>query len=245
MDDQTENEPNTTENKRKQTSNNQKGKQIAKKLRLEGLIRISVHFNGAFTDPEMDRILRNLKVRETRHMDPNKKLVVGLAKMGSLYNTDTSITIDHTQQYQGLLSEIDHSTQVNEREIDEIYNTLEIAHNQSQIEIPKLIENPTFTSTTPKPQEIFFNQKSFINYSNLDIPENIAILLSFGPKFSIPIYYDDKDFSLLMEAAENIMKIFMCPDHIEDVREDIRNRIKNFQKEQFHTHSSEVKDYFH
>lgn len=81
-------------------------------------------------------------------------------------------------------------TQVKANDIDQETRQIEIDNWQKEIvNTPALIENHDIVTNNNKPREINFNRKAFINYTAHPIPEDVAIILSMGPKFSVPVEY--------------------------------------------------------
>lgn len=226
----------------------------------EGLIRISIHRSCAFDTEEMGLIMKKLGVTEVLSRD-NNKLIIALAKTGSLeFNLDTSNqlldTMDmcedifpsfdqQTQIYPHMLKYSDNKqTQVNETDIMACDKLLNITHARV-FNIPELVVNSQpFVETMEKPKEVFLNKKAFINFSNKQIPESVAIILSFGPKFSVPTYYKQEDFIKLRDTAYAINEAFAQPFDTESIRNHIDNHISEYIENQYIQHSNEVRDFF-
>lgn len=245
----------------------------ALKLKKEGLIRISVHRSQAFNKKEMLKALKNMGVVEVLN-EENENLVICLAKTGNLTTTDTAIepvnsifdiNADTFPTYEeatqvlphdkdlGLFKDaytqkeptlfIDRAIQSSSEDIDNTLTTLDLAFSRS-FNIPELIECDKIYTTIKKPNNVFFNQNAFKNFTTCQIPESIAIILSFGPKFSLPIYYDKKDFEKLRDAAIQLNDMYSHPYDTATIRMGINKHIQKYQKEQYEQHGSEIRDYF-
>lgn len=227
----------------------------------DGLIRISIHRSKAFDTREMGIIMKHLGVTEVLSTDTNDKLIIALAKTGNLNTTDSeenilNKTVDMnedtfptfeqgTQVQQSLLITMDEKqTQVNQTDIENANKMIHTSYAKAFNIPPMIINNEPLSSTIPKPENIFFNHDAFKNYSNKTIPESVALILSFGPKFSVPIYYNKKDFHNLKEAAYNINDAFTHPTDICTLRQHIDKHITDYQNHQYEQHGSEVRDYF-
>lgn len=112
-------------------------------------------------------------------------------------------------------------------------------------DIPTLVENKEIVHSTIKPDNIVFNQRAFINYTKYAIPGNVAIILSMGPKFAVPVYHNIKDFNELREAALMLNDIFGHPDDRATIREHIGEYIYEYKENEHTIHQTETKHYFH
>lgn len=111
--------------------------------------------------------------------------------------------------------------------------------------IPEMVlSSQPYTVTIEKPENVFFNHEAFKNYTNKTIPESVAIILSFGAKFSVPVYYKEEDFNKLKEAAYAVNDAFGHPQDITTIREDIANHTTEYKETQYLNHASEIRDYF-
>lgn len=176
-------------------------------------------------------------------------VIVGLVNYGSLKHVEH---IDNLQcptidPMNDCATTFNFESQVEAEEIKkEVKEKEDEERKKTQKNIPPLIELEDPIIEDPnRPAQIYFNKKAFKNYTSIQIQENIAILLSMGPKFSIPIYYNAKDFENLKEAADFINESFDEVSDKETIRELIYNHVKNYQEHQHTQHGSEVRDYFH
>lgn len=200
--------------------------QQAIEYKNKGLIRVSIHRSSAFNDEEMKEIFKTLKVESFQrdHIN-NNNLILALCKTTTPQHKEIGI-------------------QTNSEDIDNMANTINKAFSK-HIVIPPMIENPLpFKHTIQIPDEIFFNTKAFKNYTNLEIPDHVAIILSLGSKFSVPIYYEENDFEKLKEAAFAVNEIFAHPLDRTTIRNNITEHIKEYKNKQFVQHASTVRDYF-
>lgn len=205
--------------------------------------------------------MKNLGVTEIISSENNNKLIIALAKTGNLsQETNVHQNLEETIEMnedtypkfeQQTLTEPwlltknpEKSTQVNPENIEQTFQILELSQART-FNIPPMIENHApYIITMNKPNNIYFNTNAFKNYTDRPIPESVAIVLSFGPKFSIPIYYRETDFNNLKEAAYQINEAFSHPADIDSIREHISNHITEYKENQFIKHSSEVRDFF-
>lgn len=249
---------------------NATGKALATALKKDGLIRISIHRSNMYTNAEMCAILRHLNVQYIVESDSYKNIIVAAARTGTLTHVQDISDEDcpdicardefgslFDQDTQTPVSYFNKQSQVTQEDINReigIVNsclpppTPPPATPKSPIilvDIPPLIEHPRPTIPGPiKPDSIRFNEKAFKNYSNVAIPENIAILISNGPKFSAPLYYQKKDFELLSDAANTINYAFSNVFDVMSIRQNIQACIAKYEKIQFTHHCSEIKDYY-
>lgn len=189
-----------------------------------------------------------MRVNKIVEVDKSKTLIVALASTGNLAPLQNIPDLEVEEIKAGLEfgSDIDQSTQVCGTDIDLTMQTLKNAFAAPLVSIPPLIELPQ--PTTPglsKPNKVFFNSKAFKNFSDTPIPEHIAILVSMGPKYSVPVYYKKEDFDNLKDAAININKIHGEVLDDDTVRESIIQHIKDYQECQYEQHCSEIRDFFH
>lgn len=219
-----------------------------KELKEKGTIRISIHGTKQYSNAELSVILKRMNVETVATSDPTN-VIVGLVKYGSLehvkhINNLQCPTIDPKND---CAASFDFESQVEAEEIKkEVKEKEEEERKKTQKAIPPLIEHedPIITDAN-RPAQIYFNPKAFRNYTNIQIPENIAVLLAMGPKFSIPIYYNTKDFQQLKEAADFINDAFDEISDKETIRELIYYHVKNYQENQYTQHGSEIRNYFH
>lgn len=227
----------------------------------EGLIRISIHRSKAFDTREIGLVMKNLGVTEVLSNENNDKLLIALAKTGNLDNDlnkfnqllntidmaeDTYPSFDQQTQVNAhmLMESADKGTQVNEMDISTTNEILNITQART-FDIPQLIQNTQpFTITMDKPTQVIFNPRAFINYTNRPIPQSIAIILSFGPRFSVPTYYKQNDFTDLRDTAYAINEAFARPEDIESIRTHIDKHIREYKESQYVHHASEIRDFF-
>lgn len=227
----------------------------------QGLIRITIHRSGAFNTKEMLLVCKKLGVTDVLKSVNNDNIVVALAKTGSLTNIETDTenmnattdihedafpTFDQsTQTYSYLMGGTSEKhTQVTAEDIRNTYHTFNTTETRP-FNIPQLTlnQNP-YDITIEKPKEIYFNTNAFKNFTNTTIPESIAIVLSFGPKFCLPVYYKEEDFTHLKEAAYMVNEAFAHQMDIGSIRNDIEEHIKTYKEEQFNQYGTEIRDYF-
>lgn len=101
---------------------------------------------------------------------------------------------------------LDQSTQANDREIRQetrnnytappppVINKLQINQNQ-------------LPPATQIPHNIYINSDAFINYTKLDIPANIAYILSMGPKFAAPLNATN-DHKMYQIIEERVIELY-------------------------------------
>lgn len=230
---QTQNQPNRNNRK----ANNQQ-------MKNAGLIQISLHGTDVYNKEEMMCILHSLRARTATNPGPN--LWTAQVRTGTYTHaaqTHTNINTNGANIEIGPI--IDQTTQVSGQQIDDEIRAINIANRQNLKTIPDLIMNQEIIESTTKPQEVNFNQKAFINYTTHPIPEDIAVILSMGPKFAVPVYHKLKDFEDLKQAAIMINDAHGHIDEMEAVRRDIENHITSFVENEWHELKTEIKDYFH
>lgn len=223
------------------TTNNQQPtsiKQQNKQLKQEGRIRISLHGTEVYTNPELHVILNTLRARKAWRAGPN------LIQAEVLTGTYTHASQIGNQIQEEIGPVIDQSIQVNGKQIDEeVYNkTTEMW--QPLKNIPELIENKDIIPSNNKPKEIVFNPRAFINYTKHPIPEDIALILSMGPKFAVPLYNGEKDFESLRDTAYTLNEIYGHPEGKAEVRANIESHIREYRMNQ-KAYRTENKEYFH
>lgn len=236
-------------------------------LKSKELIRVSIHGTKNFSNAEMKSVLSHLRVDSIAEIDSN--IAVAFARTGSLQhvknitneqctniNTNDTFKSEFDQKEQATGAYIDmemgtyekrcKSTQACGEDVDREIKALRMAFAPAMVNIPALneLQDPIIYSQT-KPRSIYFNPKAFKNYTETPIPENVAIILSMGPKFSVPVYYNSKDFKELKEAANLINDTFGNPNNKDAVREHIINHIKKYEEAQRNGHRSEITDFFH
>lgn len=219
-----------------------------KDLKEQGKIRISIHGTKLYSNAELSVILKRMKVETVATSDPTN-VIVGLVKYGTLEHVKhiDNLQCPTVDPNNDCAATFNFESQVNAEEIiREVKEKEEEERKKTQKPIPPLIEHlDPIIEDANKPAQIYFNKKAFRNYTNIQIPENIAILLAMGPKFSIPIYYNAKDFDQLKEAADFINESFGEVCDKATIRDLIYNHVKNYQENQYTQHGSEIRNYFH
>lgn len=222
-------------------------KQFAQRLKNQNLIRISIHRSGLFSNAEMSAILKHLRIQKIQEVDEGKNLIIAWANIGNIKHLKdiTDLQCPDITISDEFASEIDQACQTDSADIDQTMNTLRMTFAPAIVQIPPLIKHPDpIIKDQNMPSNIYFNKRAFKNYSPIQIPENIAVLLAMGPKFSAPIYYQHKDFSLLKEAANFINETFSSPQERDTIRENIRKHITEYQENQYTQHGSNIRDFF-
>lgn len=164
----------------------------------------------------MKSVLTHLRVDSIAEMDSN--VIIAFAKTGTLKHVqevtneecpqikpDDTFQSEFDQMEQATGGGIDAEmgtfenrckvTQAYGEDIDKEVKALRMAFAPALVQIPPLVEleNPIIYDST-KPGNIYFNAKAFKNFTEIPIPENVAIILSMGPKFSTPVYYNSNGF---------------------------------------------------
>lgn len=240
----------TTMTTKKEGSTNKevnRRKRFAQFLKEKNMIRISIHRSGIFSNAEMSAIIRHLRVRKIQEVDTNQNLIIGWADIGNIKHLKDipDSECEEIKINDEYVSEIEHACQANGTDIDRDVNIVRMALAPALIRIPPMIEHPEPVIKDPRmPKSIYFNEKAFKNYSATQVPENVAVLLSMGPKFCAPIYYKKKDFEKLKSAADFINETFSKVHDKETIRENIRKHIMEYEEDQFVKHTSEIRDFF-
>lgn len=211
-----------------------------RRLKNEGLIRVSLYGVEVYTKPEIQCILNTLGARQHETSGPG--FITALVRTG-IY-THANNTLPATGDME-LGPVIEQGTQVKGTDIDdEIY-----AHNIQKwkplvTETP-LIDNPQTIPSTIKPAEVVFNQKAFINYTPYPIPEDVGVILSMGPKFAVPVFYKKGDFNNLKQAAFMLNEAYGNTMEELDIRANIMAHIEEYKEKEYLIPNIEVRDYFH
>lgn len=124
----------------------------------------------------------------------------------------------------------DASTQVNQRKIS---NTLEQKiQEKKKAQLNILIPDTQHIQSIPQlPKNVVFNEKTFLNYSNIKITTNIAYILGMGPKFCSPLANKTrKELEYIEKTAILINQAYGKPNNEEQVEEHVRDIIANFLK---------------
>lgn len=213
-------------------------KERNKQLKTNGRILISLHGTEVYSEPEMNCILHTLRARKAWKAGHN---LYQAEVLTWTYNHASQIGIQ-TQDELGPL--IDQSTQVDGKRIDDEVYRKTIDNWLPLKEIPELTENKEITPSTIKPAAIIFNQRAFINFTKYAIPEDVAVILSMGPKFAVPVYNNEKDFDLLRDTAYELNIMYGHPASKAEVRANIEKYIKEYRNNQ-KAYRTENKEYFH
>lgn len=218
-------------------------KEANKRLKNEGRIKISLHGTEVYTHEEMKCILNTMRARKAWKAGDNlwqAEITTGTYT----HATQTNQTNNQEQEIEtGPI--LDQSTQVNGHDIDKEVMEKAIETWQPQKEIPTLVINKSITISNIKPQHIKFNERAFINYTKYAIPEDVAVILSMGPKFAVPVYHGIKDFDNLKEAAIMLNEIYGHPEEIETIRSYIEDHIDSYRENERVKYQTDTKDYFH
>lgn len=211
-------------------------------LKNKGLMKISLHGIEVYTDQQLRILLNTLKATEAGRAGPN--LVTATIRIGTYTHAnygDGAVNINHVD----FGPTFDQATQANANEIDdEIF-----AHNIHSwrpltVESP-LVEKQEFIKSIIRPPEVVFNQRAFINYTVYPIPEDVAVILSMGPKFAVPVYYNREDFDSLKAAAYMLNAAYGNPMMEHQIRENIREHVDKHQRQQHTVLRSDIRDFFH
>jgi hypothetical protein len=73
-----------------------------------------------------------------------------------------------------------------------------------------------------QPESVIFNESCFINLTEREFPKNARIILSFGPKFSVPNRKDNIPTMNLICDIEGAITSFCNEDDGEDDGNEIR-----------------------
>lgn len=235
--------PETTTSNIQSTNNNTNRSERHKQLKNNGRIEISMHGTDVYTNDELVCILHTLRAKKAKRIGPNlvrAELLTGTYTHASQIGYQMNLTQDQEE----LGSLIDQATQANGTQIDNEIHDLHTQTWQPLVTIPELTENKEIVRSTHKPAEIIFNPRAFINYTRYPIPEDIAVILSMGPKFAVPVYNSDKDFETLKDTAYTLNEIYGHPEGKAEVRANIVKYIDDFKNNQ-KAYRTEQKDYFH
>lgn len=219
-------------------------KQHNKQLKQEGRIKISLHGTEVYNGPEMQVILHSLRARKAWRAGPN--LIQAEVLTGTYTHASqigNQINLDNNQIHEDMGPLIDQTTQVSGSVIDEELRAKATEHWQPLTNIPEQIENHAIIPSI-KPYGVNFNQRAFINYTKYPVPEEVAIILSMGPKFAAPVYHTERDFEYLRDAAHTINEIFGHPEDKAAIRANIVEYIKEYQSTERTKLATENKDYF-
>lgn len=240
----TKREPNATTNQ-PSTSNQSNDKRIDRNQQLKNKGRISVSLRGTsvYTEAEMWCILHTLRARKASKVDSN--LYTAELLTGTYTHAEDvygRFKMNENVTYEDIGSVLDQSTQVCEKEIEAAYPKPTI--DQTLKPVPELVENKEIIPSGSKPIDIVFNQRAFINYTKHAIPEDVAVVMSMGPKFAVPVYNSDDDFDTLKGTAYVLNEIYGHVEGKAEVRNNIDKHIKEYRQNQ-KAYRTDQKDYFH
>lgn len=218
-------------------------KQHNLQLKNAGRISVSLHGTDVYTDAEIWCILHTLRARKASR--PGRNLVRAELLTGTYTHAEKTyeqFQMNEKITHEDIGSVIDQCTQVNEEDIAAAYPK----EPPKPIElkpVPELIENNDIVPSGSKPADIIFNQRAFINYTKYAIPEDVAVILSMGPKFAVPVYNSDKDFEDLKGTAYTLNEIYGHVESKAEVRNNIDKYIREYRQNQ-RQYRTEQKDYF-
>lgn len=215
-----------------------------KQLKLKGRIEISLHGTSVYTKDELMCILNTLRAKKAQLIGPNlvrAQVLTGTYTHASQIGYQTNLAPNQVEEELGSL--IDQATQANGNQIDNEIYAQQINTWQPLVTIPDLVENKEILPSTIKPAEINFNQRAFINYTKYAIPEDVAVILSMGPKFAVPVYNSEDDFDTLRGTAYTLNEIYGHPEGKAEVRANIEKHIKEYRQNQ-REYRTQQQDYF-
>lgn len=210
-------------------------------LKNQGRIRITLHGTEVYTNPQIRRILNRLHTISASRAGPN--LITALASTGIYAPTCYEDEPEVEDMDLGPL--IEQGTQVNANNIDDEMFARNIQDWEPLVVETPLNENNELITSNNIPAIVKFNKKAFINYTLHAIPEDVGIILSLGPKFAVPVYYNTKDFDLLKETAIMLNDAYGNPMMDLQVRSDIINHIEKHKDKDHTVLRSDVRDFFH
>lgn len=219
-------------------------KKINKDLKRMGRMRVTLHGVEDYSNDQLTCILNRMKAKSGVRISRNlvqAEVSTGIYTLPGQNNLGNDF---NTGQNEEVGSLIDQKTGVTGAEIDAAIHAANMTAWLPLKPIPALIENKNIIPSDIKPQEIIFNHRAFINYSKYPIPEDVAIILSMGPKFAVPVYNSDEDFDTLRDTAYLLNEIYGHPDGKAEVRDNIEKYIKEYRHNQ-KAYRTKNKDYFH
>lgn len=88
-----------------------------------------------------------------------------------------------------------------------------IPQNDANIPIPTSIPKIISLLRTRIDLGIYYNKQAFLNLTPFDIPDQIQVILSFGPKFSIPIHFrrNESEIDMLKDILSQLNDIYLAP----------------------------------
>lgn len=101
----------------------------------------------------------------------------------------------------------------------------------------------------PIPKTIIYNPNAIINYSNLNIPKQVAMILGFGPKFNLPVTNKVNKKKLLIDIetkAIQINRIFGNIQNKDTLNERIKDIITKYKNSTWKTSkTNDVSEFLH
>lgn len=198
-----------------------------------------------YSNPELVCILNTLRAKKATRYGNNlvkAEVLTGTYTHASQMGNHVNLAQNQTTEELGSL--IDQATQVNGTMIDNETHAQQAKAWEPLVPIPDLIENREILASNSKPAEINFNHRAFINYTKYPVPEDVAIILSMGPKFAVPVYNSEDDFDTLRGTAYTLNEIYGHPDGKAEVRANIEKYIKEYRHNQ-KEYRTKQQDYFH
>lgn len=124
---------------------------------------------------------------------------------------------------------------------------LEPPASPSPVEIPELKENTTITKCPYKiPGNIYHNNQTIINCTEVNIPEQILHILGMGPKFCAPINKKQEKLYFQLEAAATyINMVYGNPKQTNEINEEIKELITEYKNEkEKYPHDNETQEFY-
>lgn len=240
-----------------------------RKLLKNKQVKITLHTEGLMPS-EIAQIANTLGA-EIGNRSKNNRFTHGIikidkcdlnAKLGIPKGLRTNMEPSELMKHMDINPTYEQGTQVNESNIQKEMNNLlkdqqlslnetiltAVAHPELE-PLPilnNLTINPTITEPTVEfPNHTFFNARTFINYTNIDIPVNIAYMLGMGPKFAAPLHANE-DENLFKKIEDIIMDLYK--EHTEQtdlysIHQHIRSTIEAHKK-YGNTHQNQLKEFY-
>lgn len=140
---------------------------------------------------------------------------------------------------------VEQSTQTNDTEPVNNTQTNATTIEPRIIIEPLLINNEILPTTIDFPPNTLFNTATFINYTQIPIPANIAYILGLGPKAAIPLNADT-DEELYQKIERTTLDLYEEHTEILDIvslYERIKNIIESHKKHGKQTHN-EIREFY-
>lgn len=201
-----------------------------------------MHGTNLFTKAQIRGILTRIHAHQAVEIGNN--LIAASIKIGTLGHIDNSDSspISTNDEFGPV---IDQHTQVCGHDIDDVMLTVEMSQWDAIVEVPQLTLNESISKSNIKPQKVKFNKKAFMNYTKISIPEDVAIILSMGPKFAVPVHYKPKDFQELKDAALELNDAYGNIYERNEVRANIFQLVQDYQKKGPHPeHNADITQFF-